>query len=293
MNITQAKEISLNDLLKKIGFTPIRSNQIENWYLSPFRIEKTPSFKVNIKKNVFYDFGEGFGGNVIDFAMRYYNCSIKEALARLEQDAHVFSFHQQTNFIKSDQIKNNYEIRKVQNLQNKNLLEYAKSRNLGGEIIQKYCKEVHYSINDKKYYGIGFQNDAGGFEIRNKYVKMVLGKKEITTLNNHQNSMMFFESWSDFISFLTLYPAEEFKHDYIILNSVTMLEKSLIQIYKCINVELYKYIFLICCFDNDEAGDKATKKAKEKFPEIFKDGRIRYKNSKDLNDYLNSFHELY
>jgi len=285
-----------------MGLKCTKESREDWWFRSPFRTnERTSSFKVNVSKNLFYDFGEGFGGTVIDFVMHYYTCNIQEALDRLAKELNTFSFHQQTNFIKSDLIKNNYEIRKVQNLQNKNLLEYAKSRNLEGEIIQKYCKEVHYNINDKKYYGIGFQNDAGGFEIRNKYVKMVLGKKEITTLNNNQNSIILFESWSDFISFLTLYPAEEFKHDYIILNSVTMLEKALmkiykyinVEIYKCINVEIYKYIFLICCFDNDEAGDKATKRVKEKFLEIFKDGRIRYKNSKDLNDYLNSFHELY
>jgi hypothetical protein len=28
-------------------------------------------------------------------------------------------------------------------------------------------------MNDKNYFGIGFKNDSGGYEIRNKYSKIV------------------------------------------------------------------------------------------------------------------------
>jgi hypothetical protein len=37
----------------------------QGWYLSPFRNEATPSFKVNQSANLWYDFGEGKGGTVI------------------------------------------------------------------------------------------------------------------------------------------------------------------------------------------------------------------------------------
>lgn len=294
MNITQAKQISITDLLTSWGHTPTRSNENESWYLSPFRKESNASFKVNIQKNIFFDFGEGLGGTVIDFVMKYNNCSISESLNILAQNLNVFSFHPQPVMERALETKKSYEITKVTELKNRNLLEYATSRSLGLEMLRKYCRQVHYQINDKTYYGVGFMNDLGGFEIRNKYVKMVLGKKEITTIKNNQNSIILFESWSDFVSFLTLYPEHELQNDYIILNSVNMLEKALIQLYNCINVELYNciktslynYISIVCCFDNDEAGNKATLKVHQKFPSLFKDGRVRYKNHKDLNDYL-------
>ena len=37
--------------------------------------------------------------------------------------------------------------------------------------------EIHYQLNGKKYFGVGFQNNSGGFEIRNAYAKICLGKK--------------------------------------------------------------------------------------------------------------------
>lgn len=283
MNISQAKQIPITDLLAKLGHTPVRTNQIESWYLSPFRNEMKSSFKVNIIKNIYFDHGEGLGGTVIDFVMHYNNCTIQEALQKLKNESHSFSFHQQKNPESSNKTDKNYEITKIKN---KNLLDYASSRKLNIELLKKYCNEINYRIQDKDYYGIGFKNDAGDYEVRNKYVKLMLGKKEISTIKNNQNSIILFEGWSDFISFLTLYPEQEFRHDYIILNSVSMLKKAIEELYNYTIIYLYNYIKIICCFDNDAAGDKATLQLQNIFKNQVKDGRLRYPDHKDLNDYL-------
>lgn len=294
MNSAQAKQISITDILDKLGYTPTRSNQNESWYLSPFRNEKTPSFKVNVRKNIYFDFGEGSGGTIIDFVMHYNNCTIQEALRKLKNESHSSSFHQQKNLETFDLTVKAYEVIKVKDLQNKYLLEYASSRKLNIEIVKKYCKEIHYRIRGKNYYGLGFRNDAGDYEVRNKYVKLMLGKKEISTIKNNQNSIILFEGWSDFISFLTLYPEQELKHDYIVLNSVSMLPKAIEELYNYTIkhlynytiIQLYNYIEIVCCFDNDSAGDKATLKLQNIFKNQVKDGRIRYPDHKDLNEYL-------
>jgi DNA primase len=52
----------------------VRKSGDEVWYFSPFRNEKTASFKIKMSDNVWYDFGDGAGGNVIDFVMRYKGC---------------------------------------------------------------------------------------------------------------------------------------------------------------------------------------------------------------------------
>jgi hypothetical protein len=49
------------------------------WALSPFREEKTPSFKVNAEKQRWYDFGENSGGDVIDLEMKLKGFSFKDA----------------------------------------------------------------------------------------------------------------------------------------------------------------------------------------------------------------------
>lgn len=49
-----------------------------------------------------------------------------------------------------------------------------------------------------------------------------------------------------------------------------------------------KYDIIICCFDNDDAGNKTTEKVKNTFLNRVKDGRYLYPNHKDLNDFINT-----
>ena len=74
----EAKQIDLVDYLAALGHQPQKIRNQDYWYLSPFRDEKTPSFKVNRSKNVWYDHGIGKGGNLIDFGIIYFNCSVSE-----------------------------------------------------------------------------------------------------------------------------------------------------------------------------------------------------------------------
>ena len=48
MNIEQANAIAMAEILRKIGSRPVKQRGNDIWYLSPFRNEKTASFKVNI-----------------------------------------------------------------------------------------------------------------------------------------------------------------------------------------------------------------------------------------------------
>lgn len=275
MNCKKAKEIDLVSYLKNIGFFPKKTNINEVWFCSPFRSENSPSFKVDTAKNIWYDFGEGFGGTIIDFIMKYHNCSLKDSLNLLSNN--TFSFHQHKN-LHEVEIKPKYSIKKVGELTNSFLIEYLKSRKINIEYAKRFLFQVHYSFDsEKEYYGIGFMNDFGGLEIRNKFFKGCLGKKSITTINNNSDVISLFESWSDFLSYLTfkkLIPNENF----IILNSTALIQKV---------PELIKdYTKTKCFFDNDEAGNKALKHLQKKISEGIIDCRIHYKNHNDLNDYL-------
>ncbi|WP_280188838.1 hypothetical protein [Bacteroides fragilis] len=52
MNIEEAKSIPLEDYLRRMGFSPVRKHGDSIWYCSPFREEKTPSFKVSESHNL-------------------------------------------------------------------------------------------------------------------------------------------------------------------------------------------------------------------------------------------------
>ena len=59
------------ELLSRLGFEPTRRQGMYLWYRSPLRSSETQaSFKVNTQWNSWYDFGEGAGGNIIDFVMK-------------------------------------------------------------------------------------------------------------------------------------------------------------------------------------------------------------------------------
>ena len=72
MNIEETKNIRLADYLQSLGYQPIKQQGNNLWYNSPLRAEKEPSFKVNLDRNLWYDFGMGKGGNIIALAQDVY-----------------------------------------------------------------------------------------------------------------------------------------------------------------------------------------------------------------------------
>lgn len=275
LNCKKAKDIDLLLYLEKNGFKAQKKNLNLAWFLSPFRDEKTASFKVDINKNIWFDFGEGSGGTIIDFVIKYNKCSVKEALVILSSD--TFSFHQQTDIIKTNK-EPNYKITNVKQIAHPNLISYIQQRRLNIEYAKKYCFQLHYTFNKtKEYYGIGFLNNSGGFEIRNKYFKGCLERKDITTINNNSEVVSIFESWSDFISYLTY--LNRIPHEnFIILNTTALVKKVIDLITDLGSVKTF--------FDNDSSGDNATNIIKENCKNEYKDCRILYKNYKDFNEFL-------
>lgn len=274
MNCQNAKKIDLVSFLKKQGLTPSKTKGENVWFLSPFRKETTPSLKIDTNRNLWYDFGEGAGGkSVLDFVIRLKNCSVKEALENLKND--TFSFHQQEIIIKET---NCNSILKMHKIKNAHLIAYLIARKINLEFAQQFCVEIHYLDKlQKEYYGIGFKNNNEGFEVRNKFFKGCLGSKSITTICNDSDVVSLFESWSDFLSYLTL-KKEVPEEDFIILNSTSMVKKV---------IELLdNYAEIKVFFDNDEAGDRATNLVLESNKSSASDKRVHYKKYNDLNDFL-------
>lgn len=275
MNCKKAKQIDLVSYLKKQGFRTGKTITKDVWFYSPFKEEKTPSFKVNTTKNVFFDHSSGIGGTIIDFVTNYNNCSIREALVILSEG--TFSIHQQKEHIKSEQTPT-YSIKKVTELTNQILIDYLSSRKINLTFAKRFCFQVHYSFSGgKDLFGIGFMNDVGGFEIRNKFFKGCLGKKEITTINNNSDVVSLFESFSDYLSYLSI-KKEIPKENFIILNTTSLVKKTIELLDEYSTIKLF--------FDNDEAGNKSTNIIVENASGKIIDNRIHYKNYNDLNEFL-------
>ena len=56
------------------------------WYKSPFRMEKEASFKIDLRKELWYDFGLGKGGDIITLAKEIYRTDDISLVLRYIED---------------------------------------------------------------------------------------------------------------------------------------------------------------------------------------------------------------
>ena len=273
MNCKQANtQISIRNVLESFSLFPSKDNSKAAFYFAFDRDEKTPSLFVNFVKNIAFDFGTGKKYDIVSLVQGIKLCSVSEALEYLSQ--FDFSFNEQICNITKDESR--YEILSISEVKHYALIQYLKERRIENNI--HLLKEIHYKISNKKYFGIGSKNDANGYEVRNKYSKICIGRKDITTMKNNSSCLQIFEGFMDFLSFKQMEKAlKKALSDYVILNSVTMIFKleKIIKSYE--KIELY--------FDNDEAGNRATNEVKRLNPYV-EDNRILYQNYKDLNDFI-------
>jgi len=275
MSIEQIKRISIREYLGARGIKPKYERGNKAMYLSPFRQETNASFSVNHDKNVWYDHGTGEGGSIIDLVNRLENCSVSEAITRLEKNIILPFIETRRPATDNSRI----EIRSVEPLNHPALVNYLRDRNIDLNAALKYCNEVRYAINGKEFFAIGFKNDAGAWELRSPNFKGSSSPKDITTLNNGSDSVMVFEGFSDFLSYLSLKGSASPTIDTVVLNSVTNLTKAIpfLQSHQTVHAFL----------DNDEAGKKAVARLRDSLPTAkVVDQSGFYRNNKDINDYI-------
>lgn len=275
MNSEQAKQIRIEEYLYRIGIKPNKERGHNLWYISPFRNENEPSFKVNRSINQWHDFGSGEKGNIIDLAMKLHNTnSVSEALQAIERAVPFtsilsFSFRQQDDLGKMENVI-------VQPLTHPALIQLLNERKIPTDLAQKNCKEIHYTLNGKHYFAIAFPNDKGGYETLNPYFKGCIPPKEITTFDRKTATVNLFEGFMDYLSLLSL-QAKQADVSAVVLNSVNNLEKSV--------PFLSKHTKINAFLDNDEAGKQALQKLQKlNLPVV--DISKRYADFKDVNDYL-------
>ncbi|PZP40926.1 MAG: hypothetical protein DI598_18855, partial [Pseudopedobacter saltans] len=117
------------------------------------------------------------------------------------------------------------------------LKQYIQSRGVSISFAERYLRESDYSLYGNTYTALGFQNDAGGYELRNKYFKgSSMPKAPTVILLNEQwkpipeQKLAVFEGFFSMLSFLEL--LQKGKHfaekpdRILVLNSLSFLNKS-------------------------------------------------------------------
>ena len=283
MNIKKIKQIKLQDFLASMGCKPVKQYGVNFMYLSPLRTEKHASFKVNTEINQWSDFGIGRGGNIIALAELLYNSSdVSYLIHQIERNA-PSSVSGSLPTVKPITPQNSFEHLQVLPITHPALIKYLEERCIDVETARTVCKELHFDTRGKHYFGIGFPNIAGGYEIRNPFFKGCIAPKDISLFYAEEPKKVcfLFEGFMDFLSFMTLRRKENDglkRQDYLVLNSVSNVHKALESLSHYKNVQ--------CFLDNDEAGRNAYKQLSEELGSSVLDSSSLYSDFKDLNDYL-------
>ena len=295
MEIIDLKSIPIDKLMSNLGYEPVSRMRggTQLLYRSPFRDDRHPSFSVSVTKNLWHDYAIGKGGNVIDLAIILNgNCSFHNAAVWLEEQSKAFV----PGIICSKEFMSSYNpsIRdtgpeitgvNITDLTNRVLLSYLQTRRIPSDIGKRYCREAHYFVRGRPYYGICFLNILGGMEIRNAYFKGCYGIKGPSIIalekTNHTETCCVFEGFMDFLSFKTLVQrgiSGLIDQDCIVLNSTSLVGKAI----PFINVYDGAFIFT----DNDQAGRIASQRLSDAMPGKVTSMSGMYSGWNDLNDYL-------
>ena len=277
MTIEEIRDMPITDFLHKLGLKSTKKRGCEVWYHAPYRSDRTPSFCVNTEKNIWNDFGAGMGGDIFTLAGLMINSNAFMAQARYIGEV--------TNIPIERSAPPKYEPEptvpqftdvEVKPLSHPALLAYLRERGIPSDIATENCVEIHYRLHDKQYFAIGFPNEEGGYEIRNKFFKGSIPPKAVSLIRNGSTTVNVYEGFMDFLSGLTIgYGRTE---DNLVLNSVANREKA----YR----HLDGYDQIKCWLDNDDAGKKCLEALQKRYGKKVKDFSFVFRPCKDVNEFL-------
>ena len=279
MNIDEIRKIPLIEFLNQLGYQPTGRDSKGLWFYAPYRSERKPSFHVNPRKNVWFDFGTGAGGDIFSLAgemsgetdfLRQADYIAEKMRLPVAKTYKPMPFKEEPTF----------ENVRVSRLESPALLKYLADRGIPRDIAQRFCVQVDYTLRGKNYYAIGFENNAHGFELRSSFFKGSYPPKHITHIANGNPRCNVFEGFIDFLS------AERLGYndglDTVVLNSVSNTAKAI--------PVLADYSLIQCYLDNDVAGRSALARLQREFGDKVMDKSALYPDHKDLNDYLMSLY---
>ena len=276
MNIDGIRTIPLADFLARLGHEPVRRSGNELWYLAPYRGERTPSFRVNVAKQLWYDFGLGKGGDIFTLAGELLQSDDFMAQARFIAEAAnmtVAGWEKPTYLPKPTEPV--FEDVEVAPLLRSPLTEYLAERGIPYAIASRHCCRLNYGVRGKRYFAVGFPNMAGGYEVRSRFFKGCIPPKSVSLVKSEDtpsNECLVFEGFMDFLSAETLQVTGN--ADCLVLNSVANVGKA---------TELLDGYGRIGCFlDRDKAGRRTLAALTKRYGERVADRSILYDGCKEI-----------
>jgi len=202
-SIHQLKLIPLEAFLSRLGYLPNRRGEHQLWYLSPLRKETKPSFKVNLARNVWYDFGLGVGGDVIDFVKHLENIpTVSAAIRRIREIVDGAPEVSRSGSVRPEKqpVTKTAALLTIESIgpvRSRALIQYLKSRGIDAQGVSELVQEAHYCIGSRRYFALAFENRSNVYELRNPYFQGTLGIKDLSVLPGDDRTIEVYEGWHD------------------------------------------------------------------------------------------------
>ena len=188
----------------------------------------------------------------------------------------LYPFHRQPIPNEKEEGESQIEIIEVKEIEHRALQTYLSSRKILTKTARKLCKEIHYLIGERTYFGIGLQNRSGGWELRNRYWKGSTSPKDVSMMGNRSKKLAITEGMFDMLTLMELMPDIDNSHDLLVLNSTAFVKRMITEIGEYENVELF--------LDRDKAGMGMTELLLEKCPNSRNMSSL-YGSFKDINEW--------
>ena len=265
-------------------------------YYSPFRDEDTPSFHIDLPTNRWYDFGASEGGGLFEFVCKVAGCSrgeVYEWLSSFRNMVPECEYKAVEATVKKEKVSRVIIDSVSETFTRRKLIEYAESRAVPKDVLERYCDEVIYHIDgmpDRKFFAIGFRNNGGGYVLRSSVAKKcstgdmtTLGPDGKMTDKITGDKVIVFEGFMDFLSWISHVKQVNPEHDCCILNSVANIGRALPWITSHSSIAAF--------MDNDKAGRDTLQKIIDNVPETAGDVCVYdmaklYEGYNDLNEKL-------
>lgn len=260
------RSVTCTEIMARAGCFPDRTEAGNlDWYKSPFREEKTASFKVDNNTNSYIDFGESMQyHDVIELIMRFNDIGavsfdskfshlqkfsqavlyLADMAGLIHNNGQAKSKHIELNKPKNIKQEKKQEpkiiINSVSELKTRSLIDYfVNDRKINKDVVENMLVEVRYSYPNKperEYYSAGFQNRSKGYELRSpptnhnpKGYKGGTHPKDITLIRGSSptRSIDVWEGFTDMMTMLTLKGVTQPQNNTIVLNSTSLVSKAL------------------------------------------------------------------
>lgn len=277
MTPEQLREIKNKDIVSYMmscGYAKQTKRGKWQLFYSPLRADKKASFGVNTVLNTWADFGTEYGGDIISLVMVMEKLNFNKACEFILEGGKV-------QFIPHNAVeeKNSLKVKEV-TVNIPSLFNYMCCvRRISKQVYEQHCKTVAVDFGYSEYpipiYAVGFQNDKGGWEVRNSEYKISSQPKWFTTIGEDTQRVNLFEGFINYLSALTYFGK---------LSGRTYVLNGAGQVPHILGELQGKHVMYYG--DNDETGNKLLKKIQD--VAVVSDCRDLYCWHDDFNEFIMS-----